>query len=367
MRIAMCLGAAVTVAAILGCAPASAQVDSSLYSPILAPELSAPTYFEGLYAGVIWGTSGADHKNFYPTGAPDRYGFGAALGWHTYLAPGVVVGGEVQGHVDTDFAGAWGVSVLALGHLGLTTADDFLVYTVAGGGVFDSVPALAFGAGLEWGVFNALSLRYELLAFIQAAEANGQPVLPGVTAWMLRTSALWHFGEGAQDIPGFHFSFERPADITDFDGFYYGAYFAGHLNPTWNFFPDEGYGWHMTRGDQGGIVGYNYRLLDGFVIAGLEGQGGVIFDTSGDVSYNVFGLAKLGVVPFDGLFVYGAGGLGVVQGKAAYALGGGVEYALWGDASARAEILTYGEASSTPVVSGFSSTKFTMGAIWHPE
>jgi hypothetical protein len=357
---------AAVVAAALGCAPASAQVDSFLYSPELEGQFIAPSYFEGLYAGVIWGTSGADHNNFYPTGANDRIGFGAAVGWHTYLGPGVVVGGEVQGHVDTDFAGAWGVSALALGHFGLTTADDFLVYAVGGGGVFDMVPAVAFGAGLEWGVFNALSLRYELLAFIQAAEANGI-YRPGVTAWMLRTSALWHFGEGAQDIPGFHLSLDRPADVTDFGGFYYGAYFGGHLNPAWNFFPDEGYGLHMTRGDQGGIVGYNFRLLDGWVVAGLEGQGGVIFDTSGDMSYNVFGLAKLGVVPFEGLFVYGAGGVGMVQNKAAYALGGGVEYALWGNASARAEILAYGEASPTPVVSGFSSTKFSMGAIWHVE
>ena len=364
MRIQTGLGA-VIVAAALGSTPAAA-FDLALLSPNLDAPLVAPTYFEGLYAGVIWGSSGADHGNFNPPGSTNRFGGGGALGYHTYIAPGVVVGGEVQGHVDTDFAGAWSVSALALGHFGLTTADDFLVYGIGGGGVFSMVPAFAFGAGLEWGFFDALSLRYELLAFVQAAENNGL-LIPGVTAWMLRSSVLWHFDDGARDIPGLHISLQPPAEITDFGGFYYGASFGGHLNPPWNFFPNVGYGLHMTRADIGGIVGYNFKLLDGFVIAGVEGQGGVLFDTSGDVSYNVMGLAKAGIVPFEGLFVYGAGGLGVVQDKLAYVAGGGFEYALWGNASARGEVLAYGEASPTPVVAGFTSTKFSMGAIWHVD
>jgi hypothetical protein len=155
--------------------------------------------------------------------------------------------------------------------------------------------------------------------------------------------------------------------VTDFSGLYYGAYYGAAVNSTWNFFPDLDYGLHMTRADVGGFVGYNYHLLDGFVVAGLEGQGGVLFDTSGDVSYNVLGLAKLGVVPFDGLFVYGAGGLGIIQDKPAYAAGGGAEYALWGDASVRAEALWFGEASTAPVVAGFSAFKVALGAVWHPE
>jgi hypothetical protein len=304
--------------------------------------------------------------NFFPTSPGNHYGGGVAVGWHTYLAPGVVAGGELQAQVDTDFAGLWSLSAMALGHLGLTTADDFLVYAVGGAGVFDSVPAFAFGTGLEWGVWNALSLRYELLAYIQAAEANGV-YIPGVTGWMLRAAALWHFGDGAQDVPGLHLVLDRPASVTDFDGFYYGAYFGGQLNGPWNFFPDEGYGLHMTRGDLGGMAGYNYRLGESMLVAGLEGQGGLLFDTSGDMSYNAFGLAKLGVTPLEGLFIYGAGGLGLVQNKAAYALGGGIEYALWGDASARVEYLAIGEASSTPVVPGFSNQKISMGAVWHPE
>jgi hypothetical protein len=350
----------------MGCAPASAQVEGSLFDPVIADDFTAPTYFEGLYIGALYGSSGADHKNFFPTGSADRSGVGAAIGWNTYLAPGVVAGGELQGWLDSDFMGAWSISAFGLGRVGLTTADDFLVYVTGGGGVFDSVPAYVFGAGFEWGLFNALSLRYELLAISQAAEANGL-FRPGVTAWRLGAGLLWHFGEGAQDIPGLHLDLERPSNVTDFGGFYYGAYFGGQVNSAYNFFPDQGFGLHMTRADLGGIAGYNYHLLDSFVVAGLEGQGGILFDTSGDVSYNVLGLAKLGVVPFEGLFVYGVAGGGIIQDKLAYAAGGGAEYALWGDASLRAEVLVYGEASASPVVPGFTGTKLSLGAIWHPE
>ena len=365
MRVSAKLSAA-AVAAVMSCTPALAQVDAALYAPVIDPQLSAPSYFEGLYAGVIWGTSGADHGNFYPTGGIDRNGYGVALGWNTYLAPGVVAGGEVQGHLDTDFAGVWSISAFALARLGLTTADDFLVYGVGGAGFFDSVPAWVFGAGVEWGLWNAASIRTEILTFSQAAPANGL-MIPGVTAWMIRFGALWHFGEGAQDIPGHHFSLERPHDVTDFGGLYYGASYGIAWNPQWNFFPDEGYGLHMTRGDIGAFAGYNYHLVDGLVVAGVEAQASFLYDTSGDVTASLFGLGKAGIVPFEGLYLYGAGGVGLLQGKPAYALGGGIEYALWGDTSVRVEGLAIGEASAAPAVSGFSAYKVSIGAVWHPE
>lgn len=43
--------------------------------------MTAPSYFDGLYAGVLVGMSGPDHKNFFPTGAIDRYGIGGV--WAT--------------------------------------------------------------------------------------------------------------------------------------------------------------------------------------------------------------------------------------------------------------------------------------------
>jgi hypothetical protein len=365
MRVSATLSAA-AAAVLLGAAPASAQVDSYLFSPVIDGQFVAPSYFEGLYVGALFGSAGADHGNFYPTGGIDRGGGGAALGWNTYLAPGVVAGGEVQGYIDTDYMGAWSVSAVALARLGLTTADDFLVYGVAGGGLFDLVPAYAFGAGVEWGVWNAASVRGEILTFSQAVPANGK-FIPGVTAWMIRLGALWHFGQGAQDIPGLHLSLDRPASITDFGGLYYGASYGIDVNGTWNFFPDTGYGLHMTRGDIGAFAGYNFRLLNGVVVAGVEGQASFLYDTSGDVAGSAFGLARAGIVPLEGLMVYGAGGVGILQAKPAYAAGGGIEYALWGDSSVRLEGLAFGELSSTPTVAGFSAYKIALGAVWHPE
>ena len=270
----------------------------------------------------------------------------------------------MQGHLDTDFAGAWSVSAFAVARLGLTTADDFMVYGLGGAGFFDSVPAWVFGAGVEWGVWNALSLRGGSSPS-QAAPANGL-MIPGVTAWMIRSSMLWHFGEGAGHS-GHHFTFDRPQDVTDFDGLYYGLSYGVDVNPPGNFFPDLGYGLHMTRGDIGVFAGYNFHLIGDFVVAGVEAQASFLYDTSGDTTVSLLGLGKAGIVPIEGLFVYGAGGGGVLQGKTAYAVGGGVEYALWGDASLRAEVLWLGEASATPVVSGFSAYKIAFGAVWHPE
>jgi opacity protein-like surface antigen len=140
-----------------------------------------------------------------------------------------------------------------------------------------------------------------------------------------------------------------------------------HYNAPGNFFPDVGFGGHITRGNLGVFGGYNFKLIDDAigVVAGVEAQADFLYDTSGDTGASALGLARLGVVPFEGLMLYGAAGAGVVNNVPAYALGGGVEYALWGDASLRAEYLALGELSSTPGVAGFSAHKGTIGAVWH--
>lgn len=363
MRIGGRLAAAVAVA-LLVASPAGAQVASAdLYAPSLPTDMTAPNYFEGLYAGVLFGASGADHKNFYPTGGIDRWGIGGAIGYNHYLTSNIIIGAEVQGHLETDFGGNWSGIALALGHLGLTTAENFQVYLLGGGGLFDSVPAWAIGAGAEWGVFDNLSVRGEIITLGQAGAAPSGIYRPGITAWMIKAGALWHFGPGAYGMPGIYVP-SAPAPVTDFDGLYFGASYGIHSNPSYSFFPDVGFGLHLTRGDIGGFAGWNFRLND-WLVAGVEAQAGLLYDTSGDMGSNGFVLARAGVVPFDGLLIYGAGGLGYVQDKAAYALGGGAEYALWGNAGIRVEALAIGELSSTPAVAGFSDAKFTMGAVWH--
>lgn len=359
--------AATAVAAASACTGAGAQtLSADLYAPQLSSEMSAPRYFEGLYAGVLFGMSGADHKNFFPTGGIDRYGIGAVVGYNTYLAPGVIAGAEIQGHLDTDFAGTYNTGVLGFGKLGFATADDFQVYLLGGGGVFDNVPAWAFGLGLEWGVYDNMSLRGDIITIGQAGAAPSGISIPGVTAWIIKGGPVWHFGEGASTLPGFHTP-AAPQYVTDFDGAYAGIGYGMHYNALGNFFPDVGFGGHITRGHLGAFGGYNFKLVDDAVgvVAGVEAQADFLFDTSGDTGVSLLGLARLGVVPVDGVMLYAAGGAGTVNNSAAYALGGGVEYALWGNASLRAEYLALGQLAPAPGASGFTGHKGTLGAVWH--
>jgi hypothetical protein len=362
MRSLVTLGAA-AVAAGLACAPANGQsltlMTEDIYRPAGGVALDAPRYFEGMYAGVLVGASGADHRNFYSNGNIDRVGVGGVVGYNIYLTPEIIVGGEVQGHVETDLGGAFSTIALAMGHFGLLTADDFQVYLTGGGGLFDGVPAWAVGAGFEWGIYDNIAWRGEILSIGQAGASPTGISIPGVTAWMIKTGAIWHFGEESSAIPGWHLSFDPPASVTDFDGGYIGASYGIINNPGWNFFPNTGFGLHQTRGDISAIAGWNWRLADMFV-AGVEGQAGWNYDTSGDITYNVFGLGRAGFVPWEGTMVYGAAGVGVLQHKGAYALGGGVEHALWGEASLRAELLALGEFGQMPTAS-----KFSVGALWH--
>jgi opacity protein-like surface antigen len=361
IRLALATAAA---AAAFTCTAANAQVLSAdLFADDVSSDMSAPSYFDGLYAGVLIGMSGADHKNFFPTGGIDRYGVGAVVGYNTYLAPRVVVGAEVQGHLDTDFAGTYNTGAFAFGKLGFTTADNLMVYLLGGGGVFDQVPAWAFGLGLEWGVYENLSLRADITTIGQAGPAPSGISIPGITAWIIKGGALWHFGEGSSSVPPFSFALNDNGQVTDFDGPYAGVGYGMHYNAAGNFFPDVGFGAHITRGNIGAFGGYNFKLVDDMidVVASVEVQVDFLFDTSGDTGWEALGLARLGVVPVDGLLLYAAAGGGMVNNKTAYALGGGAEYALWGNASLRAEYLALGEPSG----GGFSGHKGTIGAVWH--
>lgn len=364
MTIRLALAAA-TVGATLACGVAHAQtLSADLFAPELSSDMIAPTYFEGLYAGVLAGMSGADHKNFFPTGGIDRYGIGAVVGYNHFIAPGVLVGAEVQGHLDTDFAGTYNTAALAFAKLGLLTRDDFMIYLLGGGGVFDSVPAWAFGAGFEWGIYDNVSIRADITTIGQAGPAPSGISIPGITAWIIKGGPIWHFGDESGALPGFHFSLDAPTVLTDFDGGYAGLEYGMHYNAAGNFFPDVGFGAHITRGHIGGFAGWNFKLVDDAVdiVAGVEGQADFLFDTSGDTGVEALGLARLGVVPVDGLMVYAAGGGGIVNGKPAYAIGGGAEYALWGNASVRAEALALGALAPAGAI---TAVKGSLGAVWH--
>ena len=101
--------------------------------------------------------------------------------------------------------------------------------------------------------------------------------------------------------------------------------------------------------------------------AGGEIQGGINYNTSGQVGADAQALARIGFVPMDGVMAYADAGVGFIDAFPAYVVGGGVEYAYWGQNSIRADVQVLGQLDPGPPynVSGFSATKVTLGTIWH--
>jgi len=324
------------------------------------PGLTAPGYFDGLYAGVIAGVIGNERHNFF-AGGDHAFGGGAALGYNVHVAPGIVFGGEVQAAAGYDPAGNVRYDAFALGRVGFPTSQSVLPYLTGGLGWFDSAAAYALGVGIEAGIRGNLALRGEVLAVGQVGPVPSGNNYPGISAWTIPGGAVWPSGEGC--LPA-DMRVSGSGEPTEFSGLYTAADVGVILNFPYNFFVDAGNGLHLTRVRYGGAVGWNQPLAER-VLAGVEVQGGFLFDTSGDITADGFALGRIGLVPTDGLFVYGEAGVGLLQGKPAFAVGGGLEYALWGSAALRGEVLGIGELSTAPAVAGISATKVTLGPVWH--
>ncbi len=331
-------------------------VDPIYLSPTLPAELSAPSFFTGLYAGALVGPVSNRMDNFFTAGEDLRAMGTLFAGYGVAIAPGIIVSGEVQGSINSDFKVATNYDAFALARLGFLTSDEFMTYLTAGAGWFATSWAFAFGGGFEWRVLDNVALRAEGLGIGQLGPVPNGNNKYGISAMRITAGASFYLDGTAPWSPGI-------VETTDFDGAYAGLYVGGIFNPPWNFFVDHGNGLHLSRFTYGGMAGYNFRA--GAFVLGAEVQGGVSFDTSGDVGVDGAALARFGLVPFEGAMVYVAGGAALLESKPAYALGGGVEYALWGDASLRAEWLSYGELSATPTVSGFTAHKATVGTVWH--
>jgi hypothetical protein len=337
-----------TVAAL--CSTAASAQDFGAADP-------TDSYFDGFYAGILYGAAGNAHGNFFPAGGIARGEVGGFAGWNFEVAPGLIAGGELLGAVQSDFAGTYSAGFAALGQIGALVEEDIAFFLVGGGGYLGSAPALVFGARAEMGVYDNMSVRAEILNFVEV----GAGAHPGVTGQMLNAGIVWHLGEGASGPAGLRLDLDSPASLPDFDGGYAGASFGLHYNAPLNFFPDIGFGGHPSRADLGAVAGWNFRLEDTWVVAGIEAQAGLLTDTSGDVALNAWGLGRLGLTPFDGLLVYGQAGAGVVQGKGAYGVGGGVEFAAFDDATVRFEGLAYGEIGAA----AFSAGKGSAAVLWH--
>src|SRR5690606_26278952 len=124
---------------------ALAQSAQPLYfDPALPSDFVAPTPFEGLYAGVLLGAISARKNNFNVGGEDIRPEFGAVVGWNQPVAPGVVLGGELQATVATDISTTY-MRAMALARLGFAAGDNTLIYALGGLGVVGAGTAFAVG------------------------------------------------------------------------------------------------------------------------------------------------------------------------------------------------------------------------------
>lgn len=313
---------------------------------------------DGFYAGIMAGPMSARMGNFFADPVDFYYQLGGVAGWNTFVAPGVIIGGEVQAKVNTDFAGNVNFDTMLIGRAGFLTADDFMTYALVGAGYFVNAPAFEIGLGVEWQTTDTMSLRLEAVGIGQLGDASTGVTTPGVSAMRITTGVVWHLGPhtGSGIV-------DAGMGSTDFSGPYAGLYTGGLVNTTYDFFTDTGNGLHLSRYALGGMGGYDFAVAPGFRVGG-ELQGGLNFDTSGDVGVDALALARVGVVPLDGLMVYGAAGLGVLESQGAFAAGGGIEYALWGQNTVRAEYLSIGALGDSSTAETFSASKFTIGTVW---
>lgn len=344
---------------------ALAQDNALYFSPQMQADLTAPSAFDGLYAGVLLGPISARKNNFSTGGADLRPEFGAVVGWNQPVMPGVmpgvVLGGEVQGSVATDLAGSAYLRAMALARLGFAAGDNTLIYLLGGVGSVGGRWAYEFGAGAEVAVAEALTVRLEAAGIGQLGDLTARANIPAISAIRVTSGLLWQL-DGGPAATGFN-----SGPVTDFSGFYAGINLGGLTDPQFNFYNDNGFGWHLSRFEIGGLAGYNHALNDTFRV-GVEAQLGFNFDTSGDSGIDGLALARVGVVPTEGVHVYAAAGLGMVEAQASYAFGGGVDYALWGQASLRGEALLLGRLDGAPGLTGVagpSSSKVTIGTVWH--
>lgn len=340
---------------------AAAQDNALYFSPQLSSDFTAPSAFDGLYAGVLAGAISVRKNNFNSTGAEIRPEFGGVVGYNYVLAPGVVLGGELQATVATDFAGSAYIRAMALARLGFAAGDNTLIYALAGLGVVGQGAAFEAGLGIETMVTPNMGVRLEAAGIGQIGTVPSGVSIPAISAMRVTSGAIWQL-DGGPAATSF-----RSGPVTDFTGFYAGLNIGGLTDPQFNLFDDYGWGWHLSRFSMGGMAGYNYPLTDAIRV-GVEAQLGASFDTSGDAGLDGLVLARLGVVPVEGLLAYAAAGLGGVEDTLAYAVGGGVEYALWGDVALRGEALVLGRLDGSPGLTGIAgptSSKVTLGAVWY--
>jgi hypothetical protein len=344
-------------AALLVLSSSAAVADDSLYfSPTIAPTLSAPEPFSGLYLGEMTGVASSRWNNFFTAGQPLQFEAALVAGWNVPLSGGIVGSAEIQAAVDTDFFAVAEPDIFAVGRLGFQSDSRFMTYLLGGVGYFADAPAYEIGIGYEWRASDNLSLRLEGAGIGQLGDVPNGNNLGGISAARLTTGAIWHFDGADLD----HAPPAGPP--TDFTGPYAGIYSGAYIDPNYHFFTGNGHGLHESNVAVGGLAGWNMAVSDALRLGG-EAQIGLGFDTSSDVSADALALGHVGVIATPGLMPYVTAGVGSVGNKGAYAVGGGLEYALWGKNTLRGEALGFGGLGSGG--SGITAGRLTFGTLFH--
>lgn len=355
---------ALLTGAALACAsPAMAQ-SNDLYAPVLTHNSAPSSYFSGAYAGADVGLINNNKNTFFTNVNTYRIPVGVFAGYNFQLTPWLLAGGELSGDITWDWqSGTTGYNLFANARVGALASDDFLFFYSAGLGTIDGRAAFSLGIGGEQAITDNFSVRAQAVSYGQLGAPAGVINYGGITAMKLTAGALWHFDNDSQSRQLHNAGW---GETTKFIGPYLGVYGGLTMNPTFNFFQFSPLsGWHQSRFSHGVIAGWNYALSDMFR-AGVEVQGGMTNDTSGSAGWDAQLLGRAGITPFDGALIYATAGLGVVENRGAYAVGGGVEYALWGKNSLRLDFQALGEVA--PVVAGnngITAYKGTIGALWH--
>jgi outer membrane immunogenic protein len=114
-------------------------------------------------------------------------------------------------------------------------------------------------------------------------------------------------------------------------------------------------------GNIGVVVGANFAVTDG-ILAGIEFQGDTYWNGAGYQGYDALGLGRIGGFVSDNTMLYGDLGAGVLNGAAAYAFGGGVEFGITSQVSVRGDLQGIGAFGAAPTVG-----KATVGLLFHMQ
>ena len=146
----------------------------------------------------------------------------------------------------------------------------------------------------------------------------------------------------------------KPADpiysspLFNFEGFYVGATGGATIS-------------NSLYGNVGVVAGANFAITDG-IIAGVEFQGDTYWDGGGYTAYDALALGRVGGFVSDNVLLTGDLGVGLLNGGAVYAFGGGAEMGIASNFSVRGDVEAISYFGHAP-----SALRASAGLIWHMD